>query len=125
MKTIVVAMAIGASIAASPALAQQADTGPDTSRQAQQPIQRIIEQQPAVSGEETGAIPSDKLVPGANSFIESQARSRIESAGFTNIGPLKQDAQGIWRGMANRGATRVAVGLDFRGNVAAEVVKAE
>lgn len=124
MKTRALALMIGACTAASSAFAQQADTNSDASKPAQQPIQRIIEQ-PAVSGEETGAIPENKLIPGANSFTEGQARSRIEGAGFTNISPLKQDAQGIWRGMANRGAIRVAVGLDFRGNVAAEVTKAQ
>jgi putative membrane protein len=125
MKTITIALIGGVCGVASPALAQQTDANSDVSKPAQQPIQRIIEQPPAVSGEETGAIPASKLSPGANSFTEGQARSRIESAGFTDIGPLKQDAQGIWRGMAYRGVTRVAVGLDFRGNVAAEVTKAQ
>ena len=125
MKTTNIAIMVGACLAAWPVAAQQASTSSDASGPAQQPIQRIIEQPPAISDDETGAIPESKLTPGANSFTEGQARSRIEGAGFTNIGPLKQDAQGIWRGMADRGATRVAVGLDFRGNVAAKVTKAQ
>ncbi|WP_135470140.1 hypothetical protein [Crenalkalicoccus roseus] len=59
------------------------------------------------------------LETGANSFTEQQARSRIESAGFTNVGPLTLDGQGIWRGPAMRDGQQVTVGLDFRGNVAA------
>ena len=58
------------------------------------------------------------LEPGANSFTEGQARSRIEAAGFTNLGELTKDENGIWRGRAMRGGQQVEVGLDYRGNVA-------
>ncbi|WP_421989017.1 hypothetical protein [Roseococcus sp.] len=54
---------------------------------------------------------------GANSFTESQARSRIEAAGFTNVTDLQKDDQGVWRGRASRNGTSAAVGLDFHGNV--------
>ncbi len=58
------------------------------------------------------------LEPGANSFTEGQARSRIEAAGFTNIQGLRKDDSGIWRGTGSRGGSAVEVGLDYRGNVA-------
>lgn len=55
--------------------------------------------------------------PGANSFTEGQARSRMEAAGFTNVGELTKDEQGIWRGRAMRGGQQVSVMLDYQGNV--------
>jgi hypothetical protein len=55
--------------------------------------------------------------PGANSFTESQAKSRIAAAGYSNISGLQKDSNGIWRGQATRGGTTYAVALDFQGNV--------
>lgn len=61
-----------------------------------------------------------KLEKGANSFTESEARSRLNKAGFTDAKDLKKDDQGIWRGTAMHGGKQVSVGLDFKGNVAAQ-----
>src|SRR6187399_1134250 len=58
-------------------------------------------------------------VAGANSFTEGQARSRIESKGFSNISGLKKDDKGVWRGSAMRDGKSVDVSLDFQGNVVA------
>jgi putative membrane protein len=118
MKTILTAAVIGAFAfaAASPALALDA---------ANQPIQRIIEQQPAASNEVTGTINRVQLVPGKNSFTENQAKQRIEKSGFTSVSALTMDAQGIWRGTASKGAMTMKVGLDFKGNVAADHAKAQ
>jgi len=58
------------------------------------------------------------LEPGANSFTEGQARSRIEAAGFNTVRDLRKDGNGIWRGHAMLGGEAVEVGLDYRGNVA-------
>ena len=60
------------------------------------------------------------LENGANSFTEGQAKSRIEGAGFTNVSGLNKDAQGIWRGQAMRNGKSVAVGFDYKGNIAAQ-----
>ena len=65
-------------------------------------------------------MPMSQLQKGANSFTEGQARSRIESAGFTNITDLKTDDQGIWRGKATKDGKSVNVGFDFKGDLAAE-----
>jgi hypothetical protein len=54
---------------------------------------------------------------GANSFTEGQAKSRIEAAGYSDVSGLAKDKDGIWRGMASKGGTTVAVALDFQGNV--------
>jgi len=58
-------------------------------------------------------------VAGANSFTEGQAKSRIESKGYTNVSGLKKDAKGVWRGTAMRDGKSVDVSLDFEGNVVA------
>lgn len=56
-------------------------------------------------------------VPGENSFTEEQARERIAEAGYTNVGPLSLDANGVWRGTAAKGGLTVNVAVDYQGNV--------
>ncbi len=58
-------------------------------------------------------------VPGANSFTEGQAKSHIEDAGYSNVSGLAKDANGIWRGQAQKDGKSVAVALDYQGNVVA------
>lgn len=70
---------------------------------------------PQGSPENTGSVE-----PGANSFTEGQARSRIEAQGFANVTDLKKDDQGVWRGRAQRNGQSVNVVLDFKGNVATQ-----
>ena len=57
--------------------------------------------------------------PGANSFTEAQARSAIEGAGYTDVGALTQDAQGIWKGQASKGGAKTTVSVDYKGAVTA------
>jgi putative membrane protein len=59
-------------------------------------------------------------VAGANSFTEGQAKSHIESAGFSQVTNLRKDDQGIWRANAMREGKQVSVSLDFRGNIVAQ-----
>ena len=56
-------------------------------------------------------------VPGANSFTEGQAKSKIEANGFTDVSGLKKDDNGVWIGSATKGGQKVNVKLDFQGNV--------
>jgi putative membrane protein len=56
-------------------------------------------------------------VPGANSFTEGQAKSRIEGAGYTDVTALKKDDNGVWIGSAKKGGQAVSVKVDFQGNV--------
>jgi opacity protein-like surface antigen len=58
-------------------------------------------------------------VEGANSFTEGQAQSRLESQGYSNVGGLKKDDKGVWRGVATKGGKKVNVSVDFQGNVTA------
>lgn len=60
---------------------------------------------------------SNKPVSGANSFTESQAKSKIEQAGYANVTALKKDDNGVWRGKASKSGTSMDVSLDFQGNV--------
>ena len=70
---------------------------------------------PADSPQTTGSVE-----PGANSFTEAQARSRIEAQGFSNITDLRKDDQGIWRGKAMRNGQSVGVALDYKGTIQAQ-----
>jgi opacity protein-like surface antigen len=80
---------------------------------------------PSASFAQTGSAPApaarapDAPVAGANSFTEGQARSRIEGAGYSNVGDLRKDDQGVWRGQAMRNGSRTEVALDYQGNVVA------
>ena len=56
-------------------------------------------------------------VAGANSFTEAQAKSHIESKGYSQVSGLQKDANGVWRGHAMKGGQQVAVSLDYQGNV--------
>ena len=58
-------------------------------------------------------------LPGANSYSEGQARQLIESQGYAGVSALVNDGQGIWRGTASKGAAKVQVSVDFKGNVTA------
>lgn len=59
-------------------------------------------------------------VKGANSFTRKQAMSRIERQGFSHVSGLQKDHDGVWRGRAMKGGQRVAVALDYEGNVIAK-----
>src|SRR4051812_19287461 len=54
---------------------------------------------PAVNSPNTPPNPGAP-VAGSNSFTEGQAKSRIESNGFSNVSELRKDDQGVWRGKA-------------------------
>ena len=53
---------------------------------------------------------------GANSFTESEARRRLEAAGFQNVTALRKDDGGVWRGTASKSGTTGQVWLDYKGN---------
>ena len=58
-------------------------------------------------------------VPGANSFTEGEARSRLESHGYSNVTGLTKDDQSIWRGKAMKDGKSVDIALDYQGNIVA------
>ncbi|WP_267360093.1 MULTISPECIES: hypothetical protein [unclassified Methylobacterium] len=110
------------------ALAQTTTTGspasPDakTSQQSggQQSVTRPNTDKMTSDGASTGSTANTKLEKGANSFTEGEVRSRLDKAGFKDAKDLKKDADGIWHGTAMRDGKSTTVGLDFKGNVAAQ-----
>jgi hypothetical protein len=50
---------------------------------------------------------------------EAQARSRLESSGYSNVTGLMKGSDGTWHGMATKGSAKVKVGVDGQGNVVA------
>lgn len=56
-------------------------------------------------------------LPGANSFTEAQAKSRLEANGYTNVMDLKKDDSGVWKGKATNSGASVDVSVDYRGNI--------
>lgn len=71
----------------------------------------------------TSPMPAPKEVdknaplPGANSFTESQAKSRLEENGYSNVGKLTKDDNGVWKGSATQAGSQVTVSVDYRGNI--------
>lgn len=72
---------------------------------------------PAIRSDESPQ--ADTLTPGASSFTHDQARSAIEKAGYSDIGPLSQDAQGVWSASATHNGGSVTVSVDYKGVVTA------
>ncbi|WP_254606458.1 hypothetical protein [Sphingomonas bacterium] len=54
---------------------------------------------------------------GRNSFTEAQARGRIAKDGYTGVGKLVKNENGVWQGTATKGGAKVNVALDYKGNV--------
>lgn len=59
----------------------------------------------------------EALTPGANSFTEAQAREAIEKQGYSAIGPLTQNENGIWSAQATREGAQTTVSVDYKGVV--------
>lgn len=58
------------------------------------------------------------LAKGHNSFTASQAKDRLEKAGYRKITRLRLDGDGLWQADATMNDQPVRVALDFKGNVA-------
>ena len=48
---------------------------------------------------------------------DSQAQGRISKAGFSNVGKLMKNENGVWQGTAMKNGAKVNVALDYKGNV--------
>ena len=128
MRPTLTALTLATLMGASPALAQTTPTGkpaPDaaTSEKSggQQAVTRPNTDRPdANNPSTTGTASSAKLEEGFNSFTEAQTRKRLEDAGYKDVKELKKDDKGIWRGAAMMNGKSVNVGVDFKGNVAAQ-----
>ena len=85
--------------------------------QSQTPPAASGPQNPAISGSTSKQV--EAPVKGRNSFTEGEAKSRIESNGFSDVSGLAKDDDGVWRGKAMKDGKRVEVSLDYQGNVVA------
>ncbi len=54
---------------------------------------------------------------GASSFTEDQARGAFEKAGYAVVGPLTQNAGGIWQGKVTKDGAESTVGIDYKGAI--------
>ena len=67
-----------------------------------------------------GETSSATLAQGHNSFTKSEALHRIQKAGYGHVTSLVLDGDGIWQADATHAGQAVKVGLDYKGNVAAQ-----
>lgn len=63
------------------------------------------------------AVDKNAPLPGANSFTEGQAKSRLEDNGYSNVSALSKDDNGVWKGKATHSGKQVNVSVDYRGNI--------
>ena len=66
-----------------------------------------------------GAV-GEPLEAGANSFTEGQVRERFGRMGFGEVADLRKDERGVWHGTAVHAGRSLTIGMDYKGNVAAE-----
>jgi hypothetical protein len=101
------------------AVAQPAPSRPTPSQPA--PATATAPAPAAPSSQDTAAASTNANAPtparGANSFTEGEARSRIESNGYSNVSGLTKDDNGVWRGKAQKGSQQAQVWLDYKGNI--------
>jgi hypothetical protein len=69
------------------------------------------------TAEPANAIDNSGLTPGANSFTEAQARSRLAQHGYGGVSALTKGDDGIWRGTATKDGSAVHVSVDYEGNI--------
>jgi chemotaxis response regulator CheB len=81
------------------------------------PVVSLSVNSPVVSATSPDSKTTAAPVAGANSFTETQARSRLEAHGYSNVSGLTKDDQSIWRGKATKNGTLVSVALDYQGNI--------
>ena len=68
---------------------------------------------------DTTQIAEGTITPGANSFTEAQARAAIEKQGYVGVGPLSQDADGVWTATGLKDGVQSRVSVDYKGVVTA------
>jgi hypothetical protein len=73
-------------------------------------------QQPTAPTTE-GAVtePTDKRLTS-----DATAKAMVEADGYKNVRALVQAPDGVWRGLAMRGAVEIAISVDANGRVLAE-----
>jgi hypothetical protein len=73
---------------------------------------------PATPSVTTSSTPAPATpAAGSNSFTMAQAKSRIESSGYSGVSGLTKDKDGVWHGTATKAGASSSVSLDYQGNV--------
>jgi hypothetical protein len=113
---------VGAVAVAQPAPTRSAPSQPAPATTAPAPANPSSRDAAAASGNRNQAVATTNAhapapARGANSFTEGEARSRIESNGYSNVSGLTKDDNGVWRGKAQKGSQQAQVWLDYKGNV--------
>ena len=113
---------VGAVAVAQPAPTRSAPSQPAPAATAPAPASPSSRDAAAASGNSNQAVATTNAnaptpARGANSFTEGEARSRIESNGYSNVSGLTKDDNGVWRGKAQKGSQQAQVWLDYKGNV--------
>lgn len=110
------ALLLSSSVLAQPAhtTTSSNDMSPTTSPSSAQPT--------AHEGDSPAIIMPDEKNPaapvkGKNSFTEDQAKERLSEAGYSNIGALMLDEDGVWRSTATKNGRQVNVALDYQGSI--------
>lgn len=73
----------------------------------------------SLSSPEPLPLPAAKPQLETRAFTEDQAKAQIEAEGYSSVSRLRRDAEGIWRGKAEKDGLQVNVTLDTRGKVTA------
>lgn len=81
------------------------------------PVAPSATQTPPAANTQAAPTDANAPLPGANSFTEAQARSRIEQLGYTSVTGLAKDSDGVWRGKATKNGQAQDVAVDYRGNI--------
>ena len=116
MRHVFLSFAAAAALISGSAFAQTADFAVPGSVGPSKPLGLA----PSKQADVTNIVPPGQLESGASAFTESQARARIQAVGFQQIAELTKDENGIWRAKARLGERSATVGLDHKGNIAAQ-----
>ena len=112
----IVAAAIAAGLATG-ASAQMASSTSQTTSQTTAPATADDQTSHNPALKDSHVKKTTRMADGANSFTEGQARKRIAKAGYTQVGKLTKDKDGVWMGQAMQNGKPAMVGLDYKGNV--------
>jgi len=73
---------------------------------------------PATPAVATSSTPAPSApAAGSNSFTMAQAKTRIESHGYSAVSGLTKDNDGVWHATATKAGAPSSVTLDYQGNV--------
>jgi len=80
------------------------------------------DRQPGSSPAAESAVPSAGAAKSATpdtgaTLTETQAKTRIEGLGFTNVSELKKDSKGMWNARAMKDGKQVQLSMDTQGRI--------